>query len=52
VDLGIAKIRRGNALRFARTPSQSRGLRLLPFSKEFQEDIGIMRERIRGKQRK
>jgi hypothetical protein len=52
MDLGIAQIRRGNAFRFARTPWQSRWFRLLPLSKELQEDIAIVGEGIGGKQRK
>jgi hypothetical protein len=52
VDLGIAQISRGNALRLAGTPWPSRGFGLLPLSKELQKNIGIMREGIRGKQRK
>jgi hypothetical protein len=52
MDLGVAKIRRGNAFRFARAPWQSRWFRLLPLSKELQEDIDIMGKGIRGKQRK
>jgi hypothetical protein len=49
MDLGIPQIRRGNSSRLVRTSWQSGRAGLLPLAKEFQENHGIMLQRVRGK---